>query len=71
MFPEHALSASVQQFSAACVCLMKYAELSLVIAIHQAEMRGFEFRDPNQRDGLLNRDTTPTLFSLTASQHSP
>lgn len=45
---------------------MKYAELSSVIAIHQSGLRDFDFRDPNQRDGLLNRDTTLTLFGLTA-----
>lgn len=58
--------ASVRQFSAACFSLMKYAKLSSVIAIHQSGLRDFVFHDPNQRDSLLNRGTTLTLFSLAA-----
>lgn len=58
--------ASVRQFSAACFSLMKYAKLSSAIAIHQSGLRDFVFHDPNQRDSLLNRGTTLTLFSLAA-----
>lgn len=49
---------------------MKYVDLSSVIAIHQSGLRDLEFHDPNQGDGLLNRDTTPPLLAPSGVLHS-